>query len=312
MKKLYMLGALTALLGLSACQKDGYQEVTRTLSGPAITIISSNNDGNVYVSSGYYTYNLKMTNDAMTGTVESPEELIADNLSLSFTTLTQNYKSTGYDAYFENSQGTAGSTTMQLNNANFLALYLYDKENNKYGYFYNTTPIGDYTYKLASFSPWITIATYEIGNSYKVNTFQTETFFQGKTTTSYQSANGQENFTTEGITYRFIVDIKEKKASMIIYDAKFSGSPYEPTKAAILAKNLDIEFTPTYISISGENIIPDVYESNGYTPYEDFIFNHINFKTTSNDYTEGVIDYQVAGRYNGHFEGSYVSSYYHP
>lgn len=313
MKNSVLFGGLALLLGLSACTKDGYQEVTRTLGAPAISIITSMNDGSVYVSEGTYAFTLTITDSSSTGTVTSPE-LIANNSSLGFTTIDQSYKSTGYDAFFENVKGTAGNTGMELTNADMLALYLYDAEQNKYGYYYNLSDAGDYTYTINLYSPWITLAHYDIGSSYRVNTFQKNTFFRGTTTTTYPSQDGMSTFETEGITYRFILNKVENsttyKAVLVIYDAKFSGSPAEPTKAAIIVEGLDVEFTPTGINITGENIVPDVVEAGSTTPYPSFIFNNINFKTTNQYYTHGVLDYTVAGVFQGHFEGKYVETYY--
>lgn len=309
MKKIVLLSAMALTIGLSACQKDGYTERTQTLSGSAINIISDLENETVYVSNGYYTFNLKITNDAMTATVAS-SELIADNRSLAFTSAEQTYKSLGTNVFMQNISATAGSTGMMINDDVFEALFYYDKTYNPYGYYYNTADAGEYTYSLNTYAPYITVAKYMIGDTYKVNTFPTNSFFQGTTTTSYPSAEGMTSNETDAITYRVIMDIEHKTATMIIYNAKFSGSPAEPTKAAIIAKDLKVEFGVRDITITGENIVPLVVEGNSTTPNENYVFNNITFKTTNTLYTTASIDYTVATVFKGSFSGSYINSYY--
>ena len=146
MKKILLLGGLTLALGFASCTKDGYEERTQKIVGQAINIITSLDDGSVIAAHGSYDYLLKITNTDMTGTVTS-SELIADNLSLGFSSEEQTYKSSGYDAYFENITATAGNTGMLIKNSVFQATYMYDPVLNKYGYYYNTSPAGDYTYQ---------------------------------------------------------------------------------------------------------------------------------------------------------------------
>ena len=313
MKKLFLLGTVSLVMGLSACQKDGHHEQTRTITAPTINIISSLDEGDddVIVSNGFYTFSLVMNDETNTGTVAS-SDLVANNQILTFTTNEKKYSSTGYDAFFEDVTGTVGNTGMELNNADFLAIYLYDETYNKYGYYYDTTNVGEYTYMVSPVAPWIPVANYNIGNSYKVRTFQKDTFFKGTTTTSYSMGGEVNNFETEGITYRFIIDTEKNSAVFIIYNGKFSASAMEPVKTAIIVEGLKVDFSKTGITITGENLVPDIVEANGVTPNEGFIFNSIQFRTTNDNLTKGEIDYMVAGRYSGHFTGSYMNTYFQP
>ena len=183
---------------------------------------------------------------------------------------------------------------------------------NKNGYYYTEAEVGKYTYKINKQQPYITVAKYDMGGSYRVNTFQNNTFFKGKTTTTYVDQTGvTQNYTTNDIIYRFMIDdLKTGKASLLIYNAKFSSNEREPVKEAILAEGLDVEFQASGITITGENIIPLMLESGEYVPVPSFTFNSIKFTTTDDFYASGNLDYQVAGIYNGHFEGSYLYSKY--
>lgn len=313
MKQYLFISALAVMISFSSCSKDGYNEITRTIGAPAITLITSNSDGSVSVIPGTYSFSITMTDTETTGSVTSPE-IIANNTSLAFSTDVQTYKSSGYDVFFENAHGTVGNSSMELNNANFQALYLYDKEFNKYnGFYFNTAEVGKYTFAISNYSNlYMTLASYNLGSAYSARTFPVDCFFVGNTTTTYPQSDTPYN--TDKIMYR--VMMKQDKetgkfsADMLLYDAKFSGVPAEPTKVAILVPNLNVEFSATGVSISGENVVPSVYESGEYVPNETYVFNNIRFTTTNSLYTEATIDYTVMGVFHGYFSGSYcVSSY---
>ena len=310
MNKNIFIGSLAAVMGLSlmSCNKEGYNEIQRTLGGPAISIITSLSDDNVIVTPGTYAFYLKITDSSTSGTVASPD-LIADNTSLKFTTNDQGYKSTGYDAFFENATGTVGNTTMELNNANFLASFIYDEANNKYGYYYDETKIGDYTFNLNPYAPYITVAKYNIGSSYRVNTFPIESFFKGTTRTTYP-ANPQ-GFQTSDITYRFSIkkdkDSNVYTADLILYNARFAAEmPMALT--AVLVEDLDVEFTSTGVRITTENKIPKWFTNGEFLPLDRYIFKSVEFNTTNEYYTTGSLRYHVGEDYDGYFEGSYLNS----
>ena len=251
-----------------------------------------------------------MTDTSNTGTVASPE-LIANNTSLSFTTNDQSYKSTGYDVYFENATGTIGNSTMELSRANFLAVYLYDETYNKYGYYFDDTEIGDYSFVLNPYAPYIAVAKYDMGSSYRVNTFPIDSFFKGTTVTTYPSK--PSGFINDGITYRFIIrrdkDTNVYSADMVMYNARFAEE-MPVTLTAVVVKDLDIDFTPTGVKITGANIIPLWFTNGEYLPLERYIFKALEFTTTNDYYTSGRLTYQVGDDYQGVFEGSYLKSYF--
>lgn len=314
MKKLFYCGSLVLLTALASCdQKDGYSVTTNPIYAPAISIITNLNDQSVLVSEGYYFFNLETRMEGgvvtNTGTVSAPSNLIMDNVSLEFVTKTQDYDSTGYDAFFGNAQGTtAGSVSYQLNNADFEILYRYDASYNAYnGYYYTTADVGDYTYQFGR-NPYEAIAKFYIGADYRVNTFQKETLFRGTTTTSYTFMGQAATNQTDAISYRFIINTEDNTATAIMYDAKFSSVEQEPTKT-IVVEGLDVAFTAEGVNISGQNIIPSMYiELEGFVPMNDYIFNDFYFHTTDQYYISGELDFQVGGIYNGHFEGSYIKN----
>lgn len=315
MKKIFFFAAAGVLLALSSCdKKDSFANKTIPFYSPAISILTDLNDGSVTVTDGYYYYDLDIsmtnTDSEMKGTVSSPE-LIANNTNLSFTTEPQKYVSTGYDAFFENAQGkVAGNSTLKLKDAVFEAIDAYNEDNKYNGYYYSLEDVGELTYKLKDPSPKITVARYFIGDDYRVNTFQDDTFFQGTTTTEYSMMGTTANFETENILYRIIIDLENYKATAIMYNAKFSAVEQEPTKTVII-KDLDVTFDANGVNVSGTNLIPFMYSDlEGMQEAPRWIINNFSFNTTGDYYIDGVIDYTVAGAYTGHFEGSYIKNYY--
>lgn len=314
-KLLFACLAFTAVL--SSCdQKDGYSTTTRTIFAPALSIITDLNNETVITKYGNYQFDLEMsTITGMTGTVTSPD-LISNNTSLAFTTDLQDYKSTGYDAYFENPEATVkGNSSLKLNNGVIEAVYLYEPTYNNYnGYYYTIENVGDLTFQISAQNPWITIAKYNIGNDYRVNTFQQNTFFQGTTITTYPFNGETQTYNTQDIIYRFILEANEDftafTANLVMYNAKFSSVPQEPTKTVVL-KGLDVDITARGIKISGKNVVPYMYsEGEGLVENQRYIFNSLEFNTTDSYYINGSISYEVAGMYSARFEGSYIKNFY--
>lgn len=320
MKKIYLLSALALSMGLASCNTDGYQKITRTITTSTINIVTSINDGTVYASPGYYIFNTTMT-DYENSVNLSSKDLIANNTSYDFNTEESDYKSTGYDIYLKNVTASAGNSGMEINNDQFLVLYYYntDQQNynlvyNKYGYYFDNTNIGNYTFSLdPKLDPklWITIAKYDIGSSYRVNTFQTNTFFKGTTKTTYPM--NPDGFVTDDITYRFIINRDNEtntySADMILYNARFAAE-MPMSLVAVLVEGLDVEFTASGVNITGENIIPKWYTNGEFMDLERYTFKSVDFRTTNDSYTSAEMVYQVGEDYEGRFSGKYIESYY--
>lgn len=312
MKKILFIGGISLLLGLSSCLKEGKNEITQTLYTSSLNIITNEETGEVVVSPGLYYYDLTVS--SLTGTVSSTN-LIFNNTNMDFTTPEVTYKTSGSEIYFANPGGTVlTNMSLTLNNSQFVALNYLPKEyyETSYGYYINNSFAGDYTYNInPTFNPNTikTVGRFFLGDNYRVNIYQADTFFRGKTTTTYPSQEGIDTFETTEITYRFILDMEKKTAVMVIYNAKFSNTN-EPWKNAIIVEGLEYVITKDGVSITGENLVPYLAEGNSTTPFERFVFNNIDFHTTDDLYTQCELDFKVAGVFTGHFEGSYLKSYY--
>ncbi|MCH5229402.1 MAG: hypothetical protein J1F12_05340 [Muribaculaceae bacterium] len=294
MKTKFISGAF--LLGLVAFTSCGKSEstITQTYNLNAVNLITDVTDGSTFASEGWYYFDLTISD--MKGSVAA-SNLILNNTAVNFTSAVEPYTSTGYDIYFKNLTVPSQNVT----DGNFLL--------SPYFYFpkmYNITSADMYVPQASL----VLIANYNVGENYKVKTFQKNTFYVGKTTTQYNMMGVDQTYETEDIYYQLSLDLKESKAQLLMFNAKFSNVEQEPKKAQINLNDLKVEYTDGVIKVYGENIIPEVVEGNATTPNEDFIFNTIEFTTTSEDLTQCEIKYQVAGRFYGSFTGAYADTSY--
>lgn len=290
MKKLSLLSALGFLFLLNSCIGGGDDSTqTMTFNVSTINIVTSRHDNITKASKGNYTVDLDVSH--LTGTV-STVDFVADGTIMRFITNDQTYKSTGYNVFFENATATINdNSSYQLQNGSFLATPWFYYPQDYLGY-------PSFQYDM--------VASFEIGDLYKVRTYPTDAVYVGTTNTSYESSGTLATNQTDQIIYEVIINPTENKAKMMIYNAKFSSSPHEPTKVRIDVDNLDVVFSDGLITISGENVVPSVLDGSTTTPNESYKFNSINFTTTNPKLTSCKITYEVAGMYHGEFVGSYI------
>lgn len=300
MKKSFLFAGAAFMLILSSC--NGNDNVLRqSFTTTPISIITSLTDGSTTVTTGYYRFDVEAYSQLGTLTAS---DIILNGSSIGFVTEELPYQSYGYDVIFKNITANAtGSSSYEVKNGNFIATPYYYFP----GYFGIESP---YNPPLAYGIPNVLVASYQLGNDYFVKTFQANTFYKGTTTTSYTFQGNTENFKTEDIAYGLILNLKDNTATLIMYNAKFSNVPQEPVKSQINIEGLDVTFSNSGIVARGTNIIPNVVEGTHSTPYENYIFNTIEFRTTSDDLTKATISYNVAGMYYGTFTGDYADLSY--
>lgn len=292
MKKTLLFGGIALLLSMTACDSNN-SKTTQKFSVPVYNVLTSLTDGTTSISPAYYTFDL--ITSSMVGTI-SEEGLIIDNSAVNFITDEVKYKSyTLNDALFSNIEATTtGTMTYALTNGTF----------NLNPYFY--VPNKQYT----PATPYALIASYNLGSEYKVVTYFIDPYYVGDTNTQYTIQGTQQRYKTDNIVYGVKLNLKEMTATISMYNAKFTDVPQEPTKAQINIAGLPLTFSNGAIIIKGENIVPTVVEGGVETPYEDFMINSIEFRSTSSNLVSASINYVVAGMYYGSFTGDYATLEY--
>lgn len=293
MKKIYLLGSLTLLLGVTACNdKENYYEATYHV--PTLNILTSTSDGVGVASECTYDYYAKTSGGKNTGNVTA-KSIQIEGSSYNLKTSDGSFVTNGFTVSFSNLAGTlSGNKTYPVSDGKF-----------SFTNYINTPKLLGLNVNV-DLPEQFAICQYNIGEDYFMNTFPANAFYSGVTTTTYPGANGQESNTTKTIPYQLKLNIGDNTATMYMYNAKFSGVAAEPPKSQINLEGLTVEYLNGVVTVKGENIVPVVVEGTVSTPYENFIFNNIEFKTTTPDMSECEINYTVAGRFTGNFQGSYL------
>lgn len=138
------------------------------------------------------------------------------------------------------------------------------------------------------------VANYQIGNEYRVRTFPINTVYVGETQTTYPEGMTGEtgSYKNSSMGYYVSIDIKNKKADVVIKDAKFSNSNNEPVKDVLIEK-LDVVFSDGYYAIHGENITPKLLEGANFTEYPSFNIKSFDLTTANPEFSAANIRYTV-------------------
>lgn len=149
------------------------------------------------------------------------------------------------------------------------------------------------------------VMNYQSGDNTKVRTFWSDVTFCGTTTTTYQWEGADKQFSNKDMKYRVVMDLQNKKATVVFYDAKFAEE-MKVSLAAIELADLDLTFTQNGYTIEGKNITPSSYDNGTKVPFPSYVFDNFSLVTVG-ELTSTTIDYEVAGIYKGHFDGSYIA-----
>lgn len=283
-----------ALLAMGACSSE-VDDQTQTVSYPAVNLISPHDGGEPFASKGSYKFFLNLTQSK--GTV-STASLMINNKAYTFQTDTVSYGYVGGNGMLirlRNLKGNLdGNKEMPLLGANFdITSFFYVANISVPGY----TQLPDNAY------PYV-IGQYSAGD-WDVATFQEDASYYGETTTSYAGQEGAlQSYKNESMLYRVMINLEKKTADIIIYNAKFAEPA--PTLQAILLKDLKVTWKRGAYTIEGENLIPGVAEGSSWTENPNYVFNKFTMNTINKEMTQAEMEYQVAGRFQGNFRGSYV------
>lgn len=295
MKKTLLLSLATGLFIFSACDNKP-EKNTMSVKIPTYNLVTSiDSSTEPEVVAAIYNYDL----DLMESTVAVSSVLNSD---ISFTT-----KEVPFKAYYLQSDNVlhevikideflAGSTNKgeSLNSFNCELTTLANIPPYIMGLPEAFYPTGKYT-----------ILSYNVGSKYNVRTFWSDVTFSGNTNTSYVDQNGDnQSYLNKDILYRVVMNIKDKKATVILYNAKFAENMPQSISNIVL-KDLPLKFSNYGYSIEGENIIPEIYEGGEATPNTRFVFNKFELSCAGNLVSSNIY-FEVAGGFKGSFTGDYV------
>ncbi len=297
MKKVLLLSAALGMMLFTACH---HSESTSTSKYNFITynFVTSLADGTSEIVPSVYTYDLDLIAQTMT---------MSTNFSADNTNLNVLSEQIPFEGFYYNLDGSLYEIL------SFKKLGLSSASNANAV----TNLKGEFTL-LANYPPEISglpdvylpngryiLMSYDYGNKYNVRTMWTDMTFTGSTTTSFSAMGATQSYTTKDAKYRVILNIKEKKATVIIYDAKFAEQM--PSITNIVLKDLPLTLNSYGYTISGTNVVPEVYESGTGVPNNKYTFDEFEFSSEGN-LTQGTCRYKVAGAMNGYFSGTYLTA----
>ncbi len=298
-KNIFALIAMTGLV-MTSCNTDS-NDTTSTVEYPTCNLVTSLSTGVSSASTGSYRFLFNIT--------QAKVSFATDNFKIDGNSHTLASDTVSYVSYMVQTDHGTGSLqdirnfkgymdrdrNMKITDSHMMISSVFN---------YNLAPVPGLT--TIKNHPMI-VGQYKIGNEWEVRTFSDDAFYSGKTVTNYKDRDGSDKtFESTGMMYRIVIDMAKNKATMVIYNAKFSDSEHEPVKSMILVKDLYVKWGAGYYTVTGKDIVPEMPENNVLTPNPKYIFNDITFRTTSDDLVSASIDYNVAGIYKGSFSGAYV------
>ncbi len=169
-------------------------------------------------------------------------------------------------------------------------------------FYYNTqVQVPGYT-STFSVAPHLAMS-YNYDAKYHVTTMYGDSFYSGTLQTTYADKEGQQQTYApkDPFLYRLVIDAKNSKADVIMYDAVFAEGM--PKLTAVIVKGLTLKVTRGGFVAEGKNIVPDLVEGAQATPLPPFVFNDITVASSSSDLTSATFTFSVAGKYSGKFTG---------
>lgn len=264
-------------------------------------IVTPDDGSEPYAFTGKYTFKFNY----QVGTLEvSAENLPVNNNLASFSTQPEQYN---YGAYREgalysfpvNSDGlvsASGNVKISGMKGQLTSIY-YASEDFRIAAGNNAdAPLG-----------FLPVMSYKIDGIGTVQTFPTQAFYSGRTTTDYTKSDGTPgSFLNEEPLYQFTIDLIKKKAILYMINAKFAEEM--PIKLNLVLEDLDVKIMNGGYIIEGVDIVPQAYGSDGsLRPFPNYVFRSISFSTITPDLVSIIGEYTCGlnGQYRGKFTGAY-------
>ena len=176
---------------------------------------------------------------------------------------------------------------------------------------------GVFNVAFSGFSP--IVMNYRADYDYTVKTFSPDAVYTGVTNVAEVSGTVPP-FQNENIKYRVLFNKELNKATVYLYNAKFTTAPQAPVIHFAL-RNLDVEYTKEGYKISGTEVVPQQY--NGlddkqqpiWKPMPNYTLDTFELINASSDLTACQIRFTLPISFSGYtgqylctFNGAYVYS----
>lgn len=290
MKKQILFAAASAALLLASCDKEGTNTQTfTTQSLNYITEVSPTGapSGEVSIEAGIYKFGLDYNNSTVSMSAENlPSKVGVTSFSTQALTASQN-------SLMNITVDTKSTLMSEVSVDNLTMAYSAYQVPQEY------SDIPGIANQTIPYGGLYVVTRYTIGGNYLVRTIWPDMLFSGTTNTSFNGTT----FENKGIGYRVILNSKDKKATLVIYDAQFAP---QMQKMNLVLENLAVDFQPNGIVISGTNVIAKYAEGGQLQENPNFPFDDIRFVIRGTNLTEATVDFSVAGRFYGSFTGSYI------
>lgn len=290
MKKQILFAAASAALLLASCDKEGTNTQTfTTQSLNYITEVSPTGapSGEVSIEAGIYKFGLDYNNSTVSMSAENlPSKVGVTSFSTQALAASQN-------SLMNITVDTKSTLMSEVSVDNLTMAYSAYQVPQEY------SDIPGIANQTIPYGGLYVVTRYTIGGNYLVRTIWPDMLFSGTTNTSFNGTT----FENKGIGYRVILNSKDKKATLVIYDAQFAP---QMQKMNLVLENLAVDFQPNGIVISGTNVIAKYAEGGQLQENPNFPFDDIRFVIHGTNLTEATVDFSVAGRFYGSFTGSYI------
>lgn len=316
-KSALLMGSVLAGGLFTACSPTEVNH-TETVTYPSLNYAFSQKDDMSSLSMGAYTFYVNYSEKMESISTTS---LVVDNTTYSFSTNGVPFEdispSRGLGLYAEGFMANTG-TPNELNDCKFYVGSMPIPDGSDYiptkAWIPMTEPDEngktDYhpgaMYRPGYNIPPIIVGNYKIGTKFEVITMSSDLSYFGTTNTTYTDGG----FATNKLVYRIFLDIKSRKADVVMYNAQFAAKA--PVLKVVYLQNLDFIADGSDFTIEGNGIVPKMAMGNSdkvvLIENPSYKFNTFKLQTVSGTLlTKANISYEVGESYKGSCEAAYIN-----
>lgn len=297
MKKVLLVMPLTAAIALTSCNLDNSDDIMESRQYITANLFSPE-DPSTPASASVSTYKLTFYPNKGTVNIDAALKLNDKNHKLALVDVPSQYGVTNYGeiANFNSPApvGTQGVAVKDLIGSVTPFVYYYK------------SPLANLI-GTDMFSPRL-IVSYKIEGVGSVITFPFDAFYYGNSIVETENQDGHvANFTTDGMVYRLNLQVAEKKATVIVYKARFKENVSDNDLIeALVFENLTVEYRHGGYSVSGSDVVPSIITSSGKQSAPQHTADHVSFTTSGQYLLGGNFFISFADGKSFTFSGKYI------